>query len=366
MTAGSKRSVAIVDSTPAHRAQVCSALMSFYDVLSFDNGKAALKAMIADPPALILASEHIEPSNSINFIKAVRAERALTDVPVLHIIGSEDFKLIADAKAAGANGYIVKPYRRSALIRAISSYLNAGIEHEWEALPEIQREALKGSVGIFNNIADVLTTGETIQFGTVKDSVQPLVTAIENNDFKSILDGVRNHDDYTYAHSMRVATLLSLLGHAAGFKNDEQLLLASGGLLHDVGKMMIPHHILNKPGKLDAAEFDIMKSHVPETIKYLKTAGDIPAAVFIIAEQHHEKINGMGYPNGLKGSELNELARMAAIVDVFSALTDRRVYKAAMESSKAMTIMTEEMTDHLDQRFVKMFRTILVDAKILD
>lgn len=287
------------------------------------------------------------------------------NVPLLHVVNSEDKTFNAFSKTIGASAHLARPYRRSMLVHAISQLLNSSIEKEWEALPELQRSALKNSVGIFNNIADILDSGEAVAFSAVKDSVQPLVTAIENNDFRIILDGVRNHDDYTYAHSMRVATLLSLLGHAAGFKNEEQLLLASGGLLHDVGKMKIPHNVLNKPGKLDEAEFELIKTHVPETMKYLKTAGNIPQAVMIIAEQHHEKLNGMGYPNGLKGNQLNELARMAAIVDVFSALTDRRVYKPPMESHDAITIMTEQMGDHLDQHFVKMFKSILSDAEIL-
>jgi putative nucleotidyltransferase with HDIG domain len=359
-----KHSVALVDST-SHRGEVEKALMSFYDVTSFDDGKDALKKLAASPPAIIIIGEDVSPGGSLSFIRAVRGERTLTEVPILYIIDKKNFSLVADGKAEGTSDFITKPYRRSEIIKSISRLLNASIEHEWEALPELQQSALKGTASLFGNLADVLSTGEALPLSTVKDSVQPLVTAIENNDFKSILDGVRNHDDYTYAHSMRVATMLSLLGHAAGFKNDEQLMLASGGLLHDVGKMMIPHHILNKPGKLDTAEFEIMKSHVPETIKYLKAAGNMPNAIFIIAEQHHEKIDGTGYPNGLKGSELNELARMAAVVDVFSALTDRRVYKPPMESGKAIQIMKNEMTTHLDQNFVKMFSSILADADIL-
>ena len=159
-----------------------------------------------------------------------------------------------------------------------------------------------------------------------------------------------------------MATLLSLFGSAAGVKGDELLTLASGGLLHDAGKMSIPHDVLNKPGKLDEAEFIVMKSHVPETIKFLCGNPEIPKAVLDIASQHHEKINGTGYPNGLKGSELNELARMASIVDVFSALTDRRVYKPPMEPEKAIKIMTEEMTTHLDQNFLRLFQAMLLDA----
>ena len=366
MNSSNKSSIAIVDSYGPHREEVCKALLSFYDLSAYGDGKTALKSLAIDPPALIVVGEQVSPGGGLNFIKALRQERTLNHVPILYIMDHDTYQAMADAKVAGADGSIAKPYRRSSLIKAISKQLNASIEHEWEALPVIQQKALKGSVDIFNNLADSLSTGEVLPFGSVKDACGPLVEAIGNNDFKSILNGVKNHDDYTYAHSMRVATMLSLLGHAAGFNKEEQLLLASGGLLHDVGKMMIPHNILNKPGRLTEQEFDVMKSHVPETIKYLKASGDIPKAVFIIAEQHHEKLNGMGYPNGLKGSQLNQLARMSAVVDVFSALTDRRVYKEPMEAEKAIKIMEDEMTDHLDQRLVKMFKGMLGDAEILE
>jgi len=366
MNPGNKSSIAIVDGYGPHREEVCKALLSFYDASAYDDGKTALKSLTVNPPALILVGEQVSPGGGLNFIKALRQERSLNQVPIIYIVDHDSYQAMADSKAAGAEGYIAKPYRRSALIKTISKQLNASIEHEWEALPVIQKQALQGSVDVFNNLADSLSTGEPLPFDSVKGACGPLVEAIGNNDFKSILNGVKNHDDYTYAHSMRVATMLSLLGHAAGFKKDEQLLLASGGLLHDVGKMMIPHSVLNKPGRLTEEEFEVMKSHVPETIKYLKDSGDIPKAIFIIAEQHHEKLNGMGYPNGLKGSQLNQLARMAAVVDVFSALTDRRVYKAPMEAEKAIAIMEDEMTDHLDQRLVKMFKGMLGDADILN
>jgi putative nucleotidyltransferase with HDIG domain len=360
-----KRLIAIIDADYGHRSKVHKALQSFYDIKPFGDSKEALNTMAASPPALILMGSKLKPHDAPGFLIDIRARDALKNTPVILLADSEADPMIAKTKELGADGYLARPYPLSVLIHLISTLLNANIEKSWDALPDIQRDALKQSVGVFHNLADVMISGETVQFTEVKNNCQPLVHAIENNDFKGILNGVRDHDDYTYAHSMRVATLLTLLGHAAGFKNDEQLLLASGGLLHDAGKMMIPHHILNKPGRLTEDEFEIMKSHVPETIDYLKTCDNIPKAVFIIAEQHHEKIDGTGYPHGLKGTALNDLARMAAIVDVFSALTDRRVYKEPMEASKAMHIMTDEMTNHLDPHYVKMFRGVLIDTGIL-
>ena len=90
----------------------------------------------------------------------------------------------------------------------------------------------------------------------------------------------------------------------------------------------------------------------------------IPKPVIIIAAQHHEKLDGSGYPHGLKGDDLNDLARMASIVDVLSALTDRRVYKPPMPAEKALSIMTDEMGHHLDQHFLSMFKAMLLDAVV--
>jgi len=358
----SKHSVAIVDANSRHQAEVSDALLSFYVVHPYTDCTAALAGLNMAPPALILVGEYVPPATGIQFILALRQEIAFADTPVIYIADRDDGENTDKALLAGASSCLVKPYLRSVLIKAISAQLNASVERSWEVLPPLQREALKGTVEVFNNIADVISSGNPLPYGVVKDACLPLVGAINNNDFKSILNGVKDHDNYTYVHSMRVATLLSLFGHAAGLKGSDQTVLASGGLLHDVGKMLIPHHILNKPGALDETEMAIMRTHVPETVKYLKAIPDIPNSVIVIAEQHHEKLNGKGYPHGLQKSGLNDLARMAAIVDVFSALTDRRVYKPPMEAEKALGIMTDEMGDHLDQHFLKMFKVMLLDA----
>ena len=97
-----------------------------------------------------------------------------------------------------------------------------------------------------------------------------------------------------------MATLLSLFGNVIGLPQSEQLLLASGGLLHDVGKMSIPHEVLNKPGRLTEEEFVVMKGHVDASVHYLMQNPEIPKGVITIAAQHHEKLDGTGYPNRIR------------------------------------------------------------------
>jgi putative nucleotidyltransferase with HDIG domain len=355
-----KHSVAVVDLNPRHRQQLSDALLSFYAVSVFTDGTNALSSLSLNPPGLVIVGEQVGPYSGIRFIKAMREIGVLSKTQILYIADRNDS--IGAATAAGASDCLVKPYRRSLLIKTISARLNANVERRWDQLPPLEQRALKGTVEVFNNISDVIANGEPLPFGVISDACEPLVEAVRKNEFKAILNGVKDHDNYSYAHSLRVATLLSLFGLAAGLKGDDHLVLSSGGLLHDIGKMAISHDILNKPGRLDDAEFAVMKSHVGETVKYLVASPEIPKPVITIAEQHHEKLNGLGYPNGLKGPQLNELARMAAIVDVFSALTDRRVYKAPMEAEKALGIMVDEMGAHLDQTFLKLFRNMLLDA----
>jgi putative nucleotidyltransferase with HDIG domain len=356
--------IAVVDSHPVFRNEVVQALISLYRVNQYTDTRQAMQGMATEHPAVILVDEQADSIGGFQFVANLKRDPALAGIPAIITTKRDPVQIEGALRQCGADSSLTKPFRRSSLIKTITSLVNKHIEAKWENLPERDKQTLKGTVSVFNNISDFIAAGEPVPFTSVKEACAPLIDAIANNDFKGILSGVKEHDNYSYAHSLRVATLLSLFGHTLGLKSEDQLVLASGGLLHDAGKISIPHEVLNKPGRLSEEEFVVMKSHVTETIKFLEVSHDIPKPVLIIAAQHHEKLDGTGYPFNLKGAELNDLARMASIVDVFSALTDRRVYKPPMEAEKALSIMTHEMGQHLDQHFVGMFREMLLDAVV--
>ena len=137
--------------------------------------------------------------------------------------------------------------------------------------------------------------------------------------------------------------------------------MAGCGLLHDVGKMSIPHEILNKSGKLSPDEWKIMQSHVDHTVRCLRDSGGVHRVILAVAEQHHEKLDGTGYPKGLAGPALNEIARMSAIADIFGALTDRRIYKPALLAERALAIMSEEMKGQVDQHLLSTLGSVLLE-----
>ncbi len=356
--------VAIVDGNQRHREQVSEVLSSVYRVATYGDSTNALMGLRLVQPGLVLIGEQVPPSSGVTFLKAMRQERELVQTPAVFLSDNGDPTILQSAMLAGANDCLLKPYRRSALIRAISAQLNAKIEREWKALPPLQRDALESTSGIFNSIADVLDMGSPIQYMAVAESCSALVEAVSPQAVGSMLDAVKQHHNFTYAHSMRVATLLVLFGSSIGLTKSQQSLLACGGLLHDVGKLSINHALLNKIEDLTAEEWDIVRGHVAASVSFLKAAEHIPKGIITIAAHHHERLDGSGYPLGLKGPQLNDLARMAAIVDVYAAMTDHRLYKATLQPEAALKTMTDEMGAMLDQALMAKFREVVLDALV--
>ena len=340
------------------------ALEGLYRIEHYGSTDEAIRAARSCPPDVIIIDERTPPAGGWRLVEQLKSGRITRDIRIVYSAGADEIvKRYKDSKIQ-ADTVLLRPYGRSSLVGAVSSLINNNIEEGWKNLPGRPRKALTETLGAFTGISETIKINTPLEYSCVSSSCEPLVEAVQNNEFRAILDGVRGHDNYSYSHSIRVATMLVLLAHNAAFSTSDQLILASGGLLHDAGKMLIPHEILNKPGRLDDHEREIMKSHVAATTSLLRASDKIPNGVMIIAEQHHEKIDGTGYPNGLKGSELNELARMAAIVDIFCALTDRRVYKEPMDADKALSTMTSEMSTHVDQYILRVFRHILLDIVV--
>jgi putative nucleotidyltransferase with HDIG domain len=357
-----KSLIAIVASDWPEQSRAASCLMSFYRFSAYADRATAIAGCHARVPGLVLVSEAPRSGGGFDFVRALRLDPLLEAVPVLMVVDKDDKATRDNVMQCGANACLVRPYARSTLIATISGLLNHRVERRWKTLRASQRRALTGTLSVFNEIADKIGNGEPIPYRSVTDACEPLVEAVANNDFRIILDNVRDHDNYSFAHSLRVATYLALFGANLHMSRAEQIVLACGGLLHDVGKMSIPHEVLNKPGELNPDEFAVMRGHVNASVSYLTACSDLPKAMITIAAQHHETLDGTGYPLGLAGRQLNQLTRMASIIDVFSALTDRRVYKPPMDAEAALALMVGDMGSRLDMRLLGMFREMLLEA----
>ena len=170
---------------------------------------------------------------------------------------------------------------------------------------------------------------------------------------------LKNKDDYTYLHSVAVCALMIALGKQMELSEEEIKEAGIAGLLHDVGKMMIPEEVLNKPGKLTDEEFEIIKSHPQRGWDVLNHANGASTVALDVVLHHHERVDGTGYPERISGDDLSIFARMGAVCDVYDALTSNRCYKNGWEPSEALRKMAEWRNGHFDERiFLAFVKTI--------
>ncbi|WP_374479809.1 HD-GYP domain-containing protein [Zoogloea sp.] len=192
------------------------------------------------------------------------------------------------------------------------------------------------------------------------EDAEPVVEAITGSVLRNSgallgLIGIKNKDDYTFLHSVSVCTLMIAFGRSLGLSGDELRQGGIGGLLHDIGKMRVPDSVLNKPGRLTDAEFDMIKRHPGDGHAVLLETPGIGPVPLDITRHHHERLDGHGYPDKLSGDAISTMARMAAIVDVYDAITADRCYHKGLPAAEALRKMWEWSADHFDQKLLQAF-----------
>jgi putative nucleotidyltransferase with HDIG domain len=198
--------------------------------------------------------------------------------------------------------------------------------------------------------------GKAIELDQVEPVVQNITESILRN--PGALTGllrIKNKDDYTFLHSVSVCTLLVAFCRSTGMDTALTRQAGLGGLLHDTGKALVPDEVLNKPGRLTDEEFEIIKKHPKDGYEILlKTpqVGEIPLDITL---HHHERMDGSGYPDKLPGEQISTLAQMAAIVDVYDAITADRCYHKGMSAAEALRKIYEWSKFHFNPQHVQAF-----------
>lgn len=202
--------------------------------------------------------------------------------------------------------------------------------------------------------------GKQIEMEQIEPLVENIVDSIfRHQDALIPLARLKTHDQYTFMHSVSVCALM--VAFSRGLKLSREIIkeIAVGALLHDVGKAKVPEVILNKPAKLTDAEFDKMKSHVVQSKLILHNTPGVSDIALDVAAQHHERYDGTGYPNKLKGEQISIYGQMGAIVDVYDAITSNRVYHKGMPPTEALKKLLEWSKFHFNPELVQLFiRTI--------
>ncbi|MFZ5508877.1 MAG: HD-GYP domain-containing protein [Pseudomonadota bacterium] len=209
---------------------------------------------------------------------------------------------------------------------------------------------------VVRSVMQDVRLGRAVQLEQVEPVVENITSSILRNSGALLsLCLIKNKDDYTFLHSVSVCTLMVAFCRSVGMDADTIRQAGIGGLLHDTGKMMVPDAILNKPGRLTDEEFALIKRHPEEGYAVLVRTPGIGEMPLDITLHHHERMDGSGYPKSLPGESITTLAQMAAIVDVYDAITSDRCYHKGMAPTEALRKIFEWSKFHFNPQLVQAF-----------
>jgi len=257
----------------------------------------------------------------------------------------EDAPTLAEAQAA-TEREIVELAAKTPVVTRVS------LAEEMQRAVQIRHQA----ANLVRTVMQDARLGKAIELDQVQPVVQNITESILRNPGALVgLLRIKNKDDYTFLHSVSVCTLLVAFCRSRNLPAEITREAGLGGLLHDTGKALVPDHVLNKPGPLTDEEFAIIKRHPEDGYNILKQSPDIGPIPLDITLHHHERRDGSGYPHKQASDQISELAQMAAIVDVYDAITADRCYHKGMSAAAALRKIYEWSKFHFNPQYAQEF-----------
>lgn len=212
---------------------------------------------------------------------------------------------------------------------------------------------------VTNHVRDIfldIRRTKKIPLLVIRKQILPIIQHIVTRaDLFDLLAAMQSKDDYLYRHSLAVSIVATILGQWLDLSESELMQLTTAALLHNVGEMQIPEHILNKRSNLDDEERELMRKHVTIGYEMIKNTVGMNHKQSLAALQHHERLDGLGYPLGLPGIRIEQYSRIVAVADVFHAIASKRLYQEPMPFHKVLSQMEEESFGRLDPAIVQTF-----------
>ncbi|WP_261904180.1 HD-GYP domain-containing protein [Vibrio fortis] len=321
----SKPTVLVIDDTPSNLDVLTGILKDTYQVKVAINGHIGMKiAKTVPQPDLILLDIMMPEIDGFEVCRQLKAQPNTAHIPIIFVTAKIEPEDEVKGLSLGAVDYLAKPIT-----------------------PEIALQRVKTHVALYDQqralSSQVKEKTREINLGKL-ETLSILGRAAE---FK---------DNETGMHVMRMSHYCEILAKASGMTDEDAETLRDAAPMHDIGKIGIPDSVLLKPGKLDAEEWTIMQKHVEYGVEILGTQSDskLMKMAIQVAQYHHEKWDGSGYPNRIAGEDIPLVGRIAAVADVFDALTAERPYKKAWSVDEALSLFEEQKGKHFDPRIVEL------------
>jgi putative two-component system response regulator len=320
-----------------------------YEVVLAEDGERALALAWSGRIDTVLLDMRMPGMNGLEVCRSLRADPRTTHTPVLFVTGAADGAFRREALQAGASDFVAKPFDEVELLARLRNSVRLKLYYDGVA-----RERVDLHHAVERRTHDLEAATARLE------RLQQELAVARHETIERLARAAEYRDDETAAHLHRMSHYCHLLGQRVGLDDYACEMLRIASPMHDVGKVGIPDHILLKPGRLTPDEFQIMKQHAEIGYRILSGSdSELVQLAAVIAHTHHEKWDGSGYPRGLAADSIPIEGRIAAVADVFDALTSDRPYKRAWTIDEALAFLRAGRATHFDPALVDMFEDSL-------
>jgi putative two-component system response regulator len=297
--------------------------------------------------SLVTCDVNMPDGSGLDLIVALREQQP--DLAVVMVSGMDDPRTAATATGLGAYGYVVKPFEANEMLIAADNALR---RRELEIENRAHREHLE--LLVTERTADLMATVERLS------RTEEALRESQEEAIRRLAHAVEFRDPATGAHLDRMSRTCGLLAERLGLGQERAQLIRIASPMHDIGKIAVADEILRKPGRLTPTDWEDMRRHPLIGSEILAGSdSELLRLGGLIALTHHERWDGLGYPNGMVGEAIPVEGRIVALADVFDALTSVRPYKPAFEIDHAVSLMRDERGRHFDPEFLDVFLTLV-------
>ena len=296
-----EQTVLVVDDSTLNLRVATNILKEHFEVVCAKSGVAALEEIEKQMPDLILLDYHMPVMDGFQFIQKLREIEEYKDIPIIMLTADNDRDTEVRGFQAGVMDFIAKPFVNEIMLQRVGRILELSrLQKNLEYEVKIQTEKAEERRSQVEKLSDEV--------------------------MRTLANTIDAKDPYTNGHSLRVAKYSKEIAKRAGMTKEQQKEIYQMALLHDIGKIGVPDEIINKDTRLTDEEYAAIRKHPAIGSDILKTIEEIPD-IMIGARWHHERYDGHGYPDGLAGTEIPEIARIIGVADAYDAMTSKRSYR---------------------------------------
>ena len=287
--------------------------------------------------------------------------------PQIQRLGLADFsnrKDLVQAKAVGVCEVIDRRTGTNQLVSMIRERFGKyGQPSLLADTPQNTAQAVMAGCAVLEDASIAAALNSVLPVGAAASLHKKIGDALETDGLDALLEAVQSHHSHTFCHSMLVTVYAVAFAEALGLPECERALIGAGALIHDLGKVRIPLSILDKAGKLDDDELELIRKHPSFGRELVEQRSEVPQNVIDMMVSHHEYLDGSGYPKGLTAEQIGLDVRMITICDIYAALTERRSYKESYSPRQAFSILLD-MKGKIDQQLLRQFRPVIFAADV--